>query len=387
MKVSGKRIYFRTFVLTKDHILILSNTMNKYRIIFSCFIALLLLPAMAHAADGERRIVVVTLDGYRWQELFGGADSAIINNKSFGDVADMKAAWWKASREERRETLMPFTWNYIAKNGVVIGNRWKGCKMDVTNHMWFSYPGYSENFCGYADDVHVNSNDPVENPNVSVFEVASQLPEFKDKVLLFGSWARFIEIFNEKRSRLEVNANYRHSMSPNPTRREKFIDSLEDAAPHFWGEERFDFLTEQYALEAMKSRHPKVIFIGLGDTDEWAHEGNYRLYLEAAHTSDAYLNELWEYTQNDPYYKGKTTFIVTCDHGRGDVKPSDWRDHGHDTQHSSQTWLMAFGAGIPAKGVLTSGEYHNNQVAPTIAELLGFTFQPKHEGVGKPIKF
>ena len=48
---------------------------------------------------------------------------------------------------------------------------------------------------------------------------------------------------------------------------------------------------------------------------------------------------------------------------------------------------MAFGNGIPAKGVLTSGTYYNNQIAPTIADLLGIKFSPNHEGVGKTIKF
>lgn len=346
------------------------------------FAALMLLPAVMKA---EQKVVLVTVDGYRWQELFGGADPMLIHMGKFGNVDLMKQDYWKDTPEERRKALMPFTWDFIVNNGVIIGDRNQGCTMDVTNKMWFSYPGYNEDLCGHADDEHVTSNDAFPNPNVTVFEAANNTKAYKNSVLCFGSWERFIEIFNEKRSGLEVNAKYRHAMSKNPTEREKYIDKLQEACPKFWDGERFDFLTHEYALEAMRSRHPKVVYIGYGDTDEWGHEGNYRLYLDAAHSTDAYLKELWDLIQSDPFYKDQTTVIVSCDHGRGDTDVDAWRDHGQDTPHSGQTWLMAFGKGIPAKGVLTSGQYYNSQIAPTIAKFLGIKFEPK--GVGAPIIF
>ena len=354
------------------------------KMILAVVAALVMLPCVVRA---EQKVVLVTVDGYRWQELFGGADTMLINKKQFGDVKTMKASYWKDTPEERRQVLMPFTWSFIAKNGTIIGNRNLGCTMDVTNKMWFSYPGYNEDLCGHADDENIHSNGPLPNPNMTVFEAANNTPEYKNSVLCFGSWARFIEIFNEKRSGLEVNANYRHAMSQNSTEREKFLDKLEDACPKYWGEERFDFLTHEYAMEAMRSRHPKLVFIGYGDTDEWAHAGNYRLYLDAAHNTDVFLKELWNLIQSDSFYKDQTTVIVTCDHGRGDTNVEAWRDHGPQTEHSCQTWLMAFGKGIPAKGVLTSGEYYNNQIAPTVAKLLGIKFEPQHKGVGSPIAF
>lgn len=344
--------------------------------------ALMMLPAVVQA---EQKVVLVTVDGYRWQELFGGADPVLIHMSKFGNVDLMKESYWKETPQERREALMPFTWDYIAHNGVIIGDRNQGCTMDVTNKMWFSYPGYNEDLCGHADDANITSNDAIPNPNVTVFEAANNTKAYKNSVLCFGSWERFIEIFNEKRSGLEVNAKYRHAMSKNPTDREKYIDKLQEACPKFWDGERFDFLTHEYAMEAMRTRHPKVVYIGYGDTDEWGHEGNYRLYLDAAHSTDAYLKELWDLIQSDPFYKDQTTVIVSCDHGRGDTDVNAWRDHGQETEHSGQTWLMAFGKGIPAKGVITSGQYFNSQIAPTVAKLLGIKFEPKDGG--SPIVF
>ncbi len=47
-----------------------------------------------HCAGANRKtenIVIVTLDGMRWQEVFGGADSALINNINYTkDTADTK---------------------------------------------------------------------------------------------------------------------------------------------------------------------------------------------------------------------------------------------------------------------------------------------------------
>ena len=144
--------------------------------------AMLVVPAMVSA---KNKVVVVMVDGYRWQELFRGADSTLVNTKEFGNPDMMKADFWRATADERRRALMPFTWSHIAKNGVMIGNRDKGCRMSVTNNMWFSYPGYNETLCGYPDDKNINSNAPVDNPNMTVFEVANNTPEYRGKVLVF----------------------------------------------------------------------------------------------------------------------------------------------------------------------------------------------------------
>ena len=352
------------------------------RLFVKILCVLLFLPGFAMA---EQKLVLITIDGYRWQELFGGADATLINNPAFGNVKLMKDSYWADSRDVRRQRLMPFTWSYIAKKGVMIGDRTEGCCMDVTNKMWFSYPGYNEDLCGYADDQDIHSNGPLLNPNVTVLEVANHSQKYKNSVLAFGSWARFIEIFNEKRSGIKVNAGYRHAMTENPSEREQFLDTLTGYVPKLWEIERFDFLTHEYALEAMKAHHPKVLFIGYGDTDAWAHAGKYRMYLGAVHSVDSFIKELWNYAQSDPFYKDQTTFIVTCDHGRGDIGINAWRSHGAQTPHSSQTWLMAFGKGIPARGVLTSGKYFNNQIALTIAKILGIEYRPNQKKMGRPM--
>ena len=145
-------------------------------------LGVLALAALVSCSKGgnDPRLVIITFDGLRWQELYGGADEALINDTRFvGNVNALKEKYWRETAEERREALMPFLWSYAPEHGYMLGNRTKNSRMQVDNTMNFSYPGYSEMFCGWADNERVNSNDPVPNPNVSVMEVVNQDPRYK----------------------------------------------------------------------------------------------------------------------------------------------------------------------------------------------------------------
>lgn len=318
----------------------------------------------------EQRVIIVTIDGLRWQELFGGAEAELINNRKF--VSNLKAArdtFWRPTREERRQAVFPFVWSHIAKQGVMIGDRENGSMMQVANGMHFSYPGYNELLTGHPDDKRVNSNGLKPNPNVNVLEVANKDKRYAGRILCYGSWNAFPYILNEKRSHLEVTSDYRHSQAPEPTEIDKLIDEMKDQTPREWDSECYDVFTFQYAMEALRSRHPKVVYIGLGETDEYAHAGKYDKYLNSARVADQMIKKLWEYCQSDRFYRDRTTFIITCDHGRG--QSSRWTDHGRNIPGANQTWFMAFGAGVPAKGLLKGDSFRTQQTAATIARCLG----------------
>jgi len=155
------------------------------------FPVLLALAALVSCSkeDNDPRLVIMTFDGLRWQELFSGADEGLVTDTRFvKDPEALKAAYWRETPEERREVLLPFLWSYGAQHGYLIGNREKNSLMRVANTMNFSYPGYSEMFCGWPDDARINSNDPNPNPNVSVLEVVNQDPRYKGKVMMLSSW-------------------------------------------------------------------------------------------------------------------------------------------------------------------------------------------------------
>src|SRR5690349_15400144 len=72
----------------------------------------------------SNNVFIITLDGFRWQELFLGADSSLIHDSGFTkDSAIVKKFFWDKNLVERRKKLMPFFWNVIAKKGQLAGNR------------------------------------------------------------------------------------------------------------------------------------------------------------------------------------------------------------------------------------------------------------------------
>jgi len=352
---------------------------------------LLLMAAMAvflkiSAQDSDTKVILITLDGYRWQELFTGADPLLIGNKEYVHEVDaLKEAFWRETPEERREALMPFFWIQVAKMGQLHGNRTLGSKVNLTNTMWFSYPGYNEILTGTADDKNIRSNDKIENPNTTILERYNNTSEGKNKVAAFGSWDVFPFIINEERSGVPVNAGYEKAKGEDLTEREKMLNDIQRQAPIIWESVRLDVFTHNYALEEMKKNHPKMVYISYGETDDFAHGGFYDFYLQAANRTDSMIHELWDFTQQDDFYKDQTVFIITTDHGRGTEPLDTWRSHGADIKGADQVWMVTFGKGIKPTGeIKTEEQLYSNQVAPTILKKLKVALPT--EMMGQPLK-
>jgi hypothetical protein len=103
---------------------------------------------------------------------------------------------------------------------------------------------------------------------------------------------------------------------------------------------RHDAYTFRFAMDHIARHRPRVIYLALGETDDWAHDGRYDRVLDAYVQTDRYLQQLWQWLQSQPDYRGRTSILLTTDHGRGSG-PKEWRDHGARTAGSGETW-MAF---------------------------------------------
>ncbi|KPM32178.1 Periplasmic protein [Croceitalea dokdonensis DOKDO 023] len=340
---------------------------SKLALVITIFMGTIL-----NAQSKNSKVVLITLDGLRWQELFSGADSLLVANEAYvSDTVHLKERFWKETPQERREVLMPFIWKEVARMGQIYGNRDLGSNVDLTNKMCFSYPGYNEILSGKADDKRINSNNKVPNPNKTILEVANKDPKYNGKVAAFGSWDVFPFIINEQRSGVPVNAGFEIAQGKDLTEREKFLNELQPQVPSPWGSVRLDAFTHHYALEYMKKTHPELIYIAYGETDDFAHDGDYDAYLKAAHNTDALIKDVWEFTQNDPFYKNNTLFIVTTDHGRGTKPLESWMSHGEKVPDSAGVWILIFGKDVTAKGEIKHNEpLYGNQIAPTIAKAM-----------------
>ena len=130
-----------------------------------------------------------------------------------------------ATPEDRREALMPFVWNVIAKKGQLYGNANAGSEVKVTNGRNFSYPGYNEIFTGAADS-RIDSNNKVPNANVTVLEWLNHLDGFQDRVAAFGSWDVYPYILNRPRSKLPIVAGWERLRGERPTDEEQMLNRL-----------------------------------------------------------------------------------------------------------------------------------------------------------------
>lgn len=349
--------------------------MKKYLVILSFFSSV----SFASAQQTEN-IIIITTDGFRWQEVFGGMDKEIGVDKRFnqGDSLNLFKQYWDEDIAARRKKLLPFVWNTMAAKGQVYGNRWLNNKVDVANPYWFSYPGYSEIMCGYVDTA-VNKNEYKANPNTTVLEFLNKQPKLKGKVAAFGAWDAFNRILNEERSGIPVTVAYEHFGGSNPTEKEKLINTMLDNSHKHWAEESFDVFTHYGAMEYLKNKKPRVLFISYGETDEWAHGRDYSFYLNAAHQVDAWIKEIWDFVQSDPQYKNKTTLLFTTDHGRGDKEKYRWTSHGQSVEDAHEIWMAIIGPGTPASGEMKNEiQLYQKQFAQTLTKLMGYTFKAEH---------
>ena len=60
----------------------------------------------------DQKVILITIDGLRWQEVFNGADSLLIRDKKFSNQPkELSKVFWRDNYSERRKVLLPFIWN------------------------------------------------------------------------------------------------------------------------------------------------------------------------------------------------------------------------------------------------------------------------------------
>lgn len=384
--------------------------MKTMKIILAAALALLPgLPALG-AEEGEKatkteNVILVTLDGLRWEEVFRGLDRRFIDNPEYlahkYTHEHFKQRFALETPEASRAAILPFLWGTVATQGQLYGNRDRNSRMSVTNAHQISYPGYSELLTGIADP-RIAGNNKMPNPNRTVLEWVNQQRGFAGKVAAFGSWDQFVEIINRERSGLPVNAGFEplriEDLPEQAAARLALLNQLLADIPS-WDTVRLDAFTFHFATTWLEHKRPRLLYIAFGETDDFAHDGHYDQYILAAHRADDFLARLWAWIQSDPQYRDKTTLLVTTDHGRGNEPIVEWRHHGrfegiHQGQQVSTEfegdeaiWLAAIGPDTQARGEMADTQHTQTQVAGTVAKLLGLEYRSDHPQLvaGEPI--
>lgn len=367
-----------------------SRSMRPFRGLFARLAILAAILALAGPAAALRtdRVILVTVDGVRVQEMFGGIDDVVMADKSKSGVENppkLRRDYGRDTPEARREAIMPFFWGTLAPTGVVLGNAAKGSRVVVTNARRVSYPGYAEIVVGKAHPA-ILGNTPVRNFDRTVLEIVRErlgLPY--EKVAAYASWTTFNFILSKDADAVFCNAGYERVEPAILTEGMKTLDDLQFEMMTPWDGARHDAITAGLALEHLRAHEPKLLMISLDETDDWAHARRYDRVIHAIGVFDRLMRDLSAAIESMDEYRGRTSIVVTTDHGRG-ITPEDWTSHGPDVPRADEMWIAVFGPDTPARGDDVPGEFTQAQVAATVAKFLGIDYAKEQPDSGPPLE-
>ena len=285
----------------------------------------------------------------------------------------------------RREKLMPFFWGeWMRHHGSVAGNPQKGSSVRLANRLLFSYPGYSEILTGQARDDLITSNDKVLNPNPTVLEFLRRKMALPQKqVAAFASWDVIGVAVQHEAGAIFTNTGYETYTHPDPIIQSMSRLQFESLTP--WDTVRHDEITFRLAMAHLKTHRPRVLYLSLGETDDWAHDKRYDRVLAAIARFDNFFKELWNWLQNEVQYRNNTTLLITTDHGRGNIS-LNWHSHNAKIKDAKNTWLAVISPDSPLRGEWTGGEpVIMDQIAATLCRFVGLDYSEQNPKAGKPI--
>ncbi len=339
------------------------------------------------AAAGARtdRVVLVVIDGVRWQEVFFGVDPLLAAQAGLsGD-------------EEVGPTELAPNLHALAQRGVALGGP-NGAPVLASGPNFVSLPGYTEILTGRPSACQENDCPPHTRPTllddfgrapprVAGAALASQ----PTNVAAVTSW----EVL-ARASASDPEAAAISSGRSGGTNLGRFtgdeIGTLllgeGSRAPAWPGHDGYrpDRNTAEIALHHLRTARPRFMFLSLGDADELAHHGDYRGYLAAIRLADATLGRIQAEVGGWGEEGRHVTIAVTADHGRC----ADFGDHGRDCPESARSFLIAGGGKVPRRGVVDlHAPIYLRDIAPTLRTLAGISPAtdppPAGDGVGAPI--
>jgi hypothetical protein len=313
-----------------------------------------------------QHVVLIALDGVRYQEIFTGVEAARARRAGVV-VVDQTA-------------LMPHLWA-LARRGVALGAP-TGAAFAMSGPNFVSLPGYAEMLSGRPAACHENNCPGPAAAKTLVDAVCETVQAEPCSAAVFSSWPEIERVATSEPGRALLSTGREGGNARALLREIPELAALHErgrrAAPApGYGGYRPDHETARLALSYLEHDRPRFTFIGLGDTDELAHAGDYGGYLRALGEADEVIGKVsdlaarWE-SMNEP-----TVVVVTTDHGRAE----SFRDHGGRFPESQRSWLVAAGTGVPARGAIRLERTRfMRDLAPTLAGLLGVAFAPPVEG-------
>ena len=169
--------------------------------------------------------------------------------------------------------------------------------------------------------------------------------------------------------------------SANPDWKDQFVASADCGMKNAAG--KMVMRDDKDTLEAVKTimdrDHPHVVVVNFRAPDSNGHAKNWEGYLAGIQSSDEYAAKIWEFIQSNEYYKDKTAFFISNDHGRHpDGILDGFVSHGDGCPGCRRIICVAEGPDFK-KGLVSSIPREQIDLAVTMADILGFPI-PESKG-------
>ena len=319
-----------------------------------------------------RSLILLTLDGVRWQDVCNGVEPARARRAGLADDRIVDAP-----------TLLPNLYR-LAARGTLIGAG--ADRIDASGPNYVSLPGYWEILTGHRPPSCRTNHCSATMESTLIDEVAAAPGVARSDVAVFSSWERIERAAAAEPDKVVLSTG-RHGGQPaaavawDDTSRALLERA---AAVDPWpGDDDYrpDAFTAELAVHYLETRDPRLLYLSLGDTDEHAHHDDYRRYLDALVFADHTLGRILDDLDALGERGRQTAVVVTTDHGRA----ANFKGHGAGDTESGRVWLAAGGGGIaPAATSETGARWYLGDVAPTLRTLVGLPDDPS-EGAGVAI--
>jgi len=322
-----------------------------------------------------QNVVVIMYDGVSWEEIFTGADTNLIKDERFVEsTIRMNSMYNNTSEEIRRRVVAPFIWSHFLEKGQIWGNRNKNSFVDFVNPSGGRVSNYAEILCGTNLSLDYTLNEELLNPYTSLFEELYNYKELKGDFAGFSSWEFFNFVLRSDGSKLYCNSGYYPVRYRDANIVEITLNKILSNMPVFWKDARFDVITQEYALEHIKSRSPKMVVISYNDAIKYKEQNQYDNHLDAIRRYESFAMRVSELLDTLDFYKNKTLLIITGT-GGGKGFGSDSSKIYKVGNNSNSNWFAISGPNIEPLGAMeNTQQIYMNRLAPTIAKMLGYEF-------------
>jgi hypothetical protein len=289
----------------------------------------------------------------RWQEVFSGVDEQFLAKSS------------TENQYSRKTELLPEIHRIARLNGLLVGS--DGSKVFVSSPSTVSLPGYSELFAGRSPRCSHNECPGTDDPTL--------LDTWHDRdpkasMAVVSSWSKIPLVAAKNGSHLIVSAGRKtiqNLQAPLADREfsNRWLAGNRTTAFPGTADYRPDRYTGEVGLRLLELLRPQFLFLGLGDTDEHAHAGNYPAYLDALNAADAIVGRIDRWLEARRAEGKRTLLVVTTDHGRADT----FQHHGN-AKEAARIWTLWSGDPVRGRGYPNTEDSRLADVAATLRELL-----------------